>query len=396
MAPKSPRRPSTPLIFPAPLACINAWTMTPLLRSWSAVERRCSRRPRISRVVSFACCSCSRAAASASRRSVARALSLSSVDSASAISSDLLATSASAVSAPVRASVSLRFATSLACTSRSRSVVATSTRALAPAIFPSHGVSSRCATSSSAPIFAISPLSDSTVASRAASSLSTRLSSSAFFASSSGTSFSIAATSAAIVVRFAASFASFSSSFLARCFMFFRSSRCLMSLRSNSANSEAAWSSSARSVASALACSLWLFSKPFTLAWCSVHLARSCSSFCSSSALEPAILATLVRASCTKSWYKTERVLSSCRSLAMYASASCLAPCRASRSFSTSLRRFTCPPRFSLSSSSALALASMCSTYCWVPMISSRYSNRPSSLGFTDLGFIMEICSTSP
>ena len=43
-----------------------------------------------------------------------------------------------------------------------------------------------------------------------------------------------------------------------------------------------------------------------------------------------------------------------------------------------------------------LAHSSILSTYLSVPMMSSRYSNSPVSCGVTDLGFIMEICSTSP
>ena len=68
----------------------------------------------------------------------------------------------------------------------------------------------------------------------------------------------------------------------------------------------------------------------------------------------------------------------------------------ASFSFSTSVNRETIPPLFSFNSSSFLPASSIGSTYWFVPMISSIYSNNPSSPGFTPFGFIIEICSTSP
>mmetsp|Transcript_9550 Transcript_9550/g.37224 ORF Transcript_9550/g.37224 Transcript_9550/m.37224 type:complete len:259 (+) Transcript_9550:2638-3414(+) len=243
---------------------------------------------------------------------------------------------------------------------------------------------------------AISPLRDSSMASRVASSFSTRDSSSAFLASSSGTSFSIASHSFVMSSRFLVSLATFSSSFFARDFMFLRSSLCLMSLRSNSANSFVALSSSPFNSFSLTACSLTTTSSSSTALSYSVDFAFSSSSFASSSATDSAILATLSRASLTYIWYATVLCLRHSRSLAMKASASCLASSRTSFSFSTSLRRLTWPVRFSFNSSRALLFCSMGSTYWLVPMMSSRYSRRPSSPGFAAFGFIMEICSTSP
>ena len=43
-----------------------------------------------------------------------------------------------------------------------------------------------------------------------------------------------------------------------------------------------------------------------------------------------------------------------------------------------------------------LAHSSILSTYLSVPMMSSRYSSRPVSCGVRDLGFMRDICSTSP
>mmetsp|Transcript_5406 Transcript_5406/g.14510 ORF Transcript_5406/g.14510 Transcript_5406/m.14510 type:complete len:410 (-) Transcript_5406:501-1730(-) len=396
MAPRSPRRPRTPLIFPLDFAVIKDWTMTLWLLAWSAVDLLCASLPRISRVISFARFSWSFAAASASRRSTARARSLSRVDSASAISSVLDFARALAASAPALASSNLALASSFWVARRSRSVTATSTAAFASAILPSHGDSAACAFSSWAPMAAISPLRDSSMASSAPSSFSTRDSSSAFFASSKGTSVSMASHSFAMSSRFLVSLATFSSSFLARDFIFLRSSLCLMSLRSNSANSFVARSSSFLSVFSSVACVLTTTSSSSTALSYSADLAFSSSSLPLRSATDSAILATLSVASLTYIWYAIVLWRRHSRSLAMKASASRLASSRTSFSFSTSLRRFTWPERFSLSSSSALLAASMGSTYWLVPMISSRYSRRPSSPGVAPLGFIMEICSTSP
>ena len=384
------------MILPLALAAISARTMAPFDRSVSAAVLRCSSLPRISRCVSFALASAARFAASASRRSAARAFSLSSVASASAISSLLLFASAVASWAPDLAFSSFSRASRHWFASRSRSAAATSTAALASASFPSQGCSARCAASSRSPTRAISPLSEASISSSAFSSACTFSSSSAFFASSIGASRSIAAVSSAMSFCFFASLASLSSSFFERAFALFRSSRCWMSFRSNSANAFVASSSSFFSSASAAACVLTTASSASAASELAADLARSAASVSSSSATLDSIAAVASSASREKSWYSTERVLRSSRSFAMKSSASAFAPPSASRSFSTILRRFTCDPRLSLSSSSAFAFSSIGSTYWFVPMMSSRYSSRPSSPGFSPLGFIIEICSTSP
>jgi len=47
-------------------------------------------------------------------------------------------------------------------------------------------------------------------------------------------------------------------------------------------------------------------------------------------------------------------------------------------------------------SSSAFSSPSIYWTYLWDPMISSKYSSNPTSLEFKAIGFIRDICSTSP
>ena len=370
--------------------------MTPLLLSASADVRFCSSLPRTSRAAAEAAASCARAAASASRRSSARARSAASVASASAMSRVLAAAAALAFSAPCLASCSLRCASRFCETSTSRSAVATSARALASAILPSQGESARRAASSAAPAAAISPLSDSSIDSSFVSSAPTSASRLAFFASSAGRASSIARVSAAMSSRFLLSLTSFSSIFLARCFMFFKFSRCWMSFFSKSANAAVAAARSARSAASAAACSACCASSVSIASECSSCLPFSCSSLERRASLSAATRFSSARASAPRLCSNSDLAAATWRSLAMNVSASALAPPSASRSFSTSFRRLTCPPLWSLSASSAFAFSSIGSTYWFVPMMSSRYSSRPSSPGFCALGFIIEICSTSP
>lgn len=69
---------------------------------------------------------------------------------------------------------------------------------------------------------------------------------------------------------------------------------------------------------------------------------------------------------------------------------------RADFSRSTTLSLFIFSPRSSFSVSTSCEACSIGSLYFVVPMISSRYSNRPSSCSFWALAFIWAIDSTSP
>mmetsp|Transcript_8816 Transcript_8816/g.29171 ORF Transcript_8816/g.29171 Transcript_8816/m.29171 type:complete len:397 (+) Transcript_8816:1582-2772(+) len=260
----------------------------------------------------------------------------------------------------------------------------------------SQGASSSRTASSSTRIFSTSPLTSSFMASSLASSFSSSLAILAALASSSGASAVYLSLSAAMASLFLTSLAAFSSSFFALAFICLRSSRNFMSLRSNSLKlllvaSSSFWMRSC----SFTAASYFPFISPSSLSWDFIFSRSSAScarmpSFCSVSE------SSLACDSLMQSWNIMPFHFIISASLERYSSASVLAPSRPSRSFSTSFTRFTMLPRFSFISSSCLVPSSIFSTYLLVPMMSSRYSRRPSSWGVRDLGFIMEICSTSP
>jgi len=60
------------------------------------------------------------------------------------------------------------------------------------------------------------------------------------------------------------------------------------------------------------------------------------------------------------------------------------------------LSEFSLEARWSFSTSVAFCASSMGATWQLEPMMSSRYSRIPSSCAVGALGFIIEICSTSP
>ena len=377
----------TPLTPPALWASNNACTMAPFWLSCEAVVFRCSSLPLASLVISSKPASFAFAAVSAFLAFSTFSSSIASCASSSAICfvNDFTFTSAEAL--PSMAA--FKFFSTSACFSSTnfRSALATSNSPLASAILPSHGCSSFSTPSIFSPISAISPFNPSNISSSLLSSPWTFASRSAFLVSNAGTSFSIFSHSTTIFSFCAISLANFSSSFFTCCFMCFKSSRNFTSFFSNSANSFVELSRFCWISFISVAWALNFASIPFSDSLCSLCLDFSSSRLVCKPTRFSDISAITFRVSMTSNCKEIDFACNKSFSFCKNNSASFFTISNASFSFSTSVNRETIPPLFSFNSSSFLPASSIGSTYWFVPMISSIYSNNPSSLSASSLKF---------
>mmetsp|Transcript_30588 Transcript_30588/g.94739 ORF Transcript_30588/g.94739 Transcript_30588/m.94739 type:complete len:594 (-) Transcript_30588:205-1986(-) len=409
--PKSPRRPQTPALLSGPRVALRTSPTTPLA-AFSA-ETPSFWRWIAALASSRRCTAASRAPSAAVRAATSDlfpagascAASLASSDSRRVCSVDAPSSASrfAASCSPMPSSFASTAASSFAAAwgpSRTTSSSSLTSRAAASAsdsFSPSGARSLAVLASSASRATCVSAAQASRTSSRPASASSAFRPMTVAFLDSWGSSSSICSrTNSSFSETTAASFLRAASAFRRATTRCFRRSPSSAVLRSASLDALAALSSALAAAACAFSNDATSATSPCRLFSMHSRFSRSSARRAPRSAWRCSTRPMFDDASWRMTWYRRFRLRRSESSATMKASASPFEAWSASRSFSVTFKRLSFSVRASHFSSTSFEAASMGSTYAFEPMMSSRYSNKPSSCGDGALGFIIAICSTSP